>query len=109
MPNDPEAPTSGSPARDDAFWRAHHGVGLVWSNPRASDSVMIMHALLQPNFHLLLDIAVRFGLDRLRDEWAALQADSASFPFPDEARARSLRYATPIVTRSIAHIEEAWK
>ncbi len=109
MRNGHETSISGSPARDDAFWRAHHGVGLVWSNPRASDSVMIAQALLQPNFHLLLDIAVHFGLDRLRDEWAGLQAACASFPFPDETRARSLRYATPIVNRSIAHIEEAWR
>jgi hypothetical protein len=35
-----------APTRDDAFWRAHGGVGLVWSNRNASDSVMIGHALM---------------------------------------------------------------
>src|SRR3954451_22739687 len=52
--------------RDYEFWRAHRGPGLVWSNLNASDDIMIWHALLRPNFHLLLEIAAHFGLARLQ-------------------------------------------
>jgi len=91
--------------RDHAFWLAHGGIGLVWSNPNASDSVMIMHALLQPDFHLLLDIAARFGLGRLKDEWVALRHGIEKNALPEELR--ELRHATPIVERSLNHMEQA--
>jgi len=91
--------------RDDAFWLAHGGIGLVWSNPDASDSVMIMQALLQPDFHLLLDIAARFGLGRLKDEWAALRKGMEESALPEELR--KLRYAKPIVERCLNHMEQA--
>jgi hypothetical protein len=55
------------------FWRRHPG--LVWSNPDADDSVRIRAALIRPQFRLLLDIAVEFGLDRVRSEWLILLAD----------------------------------
>jgi hypothetical protein len=55
------------------FWRKH--LGLVWSNPDASDAVRIRAALLRPRFNRLLDIAVEFGMERLRQEWAELQND----------------------------------
>ncbi len=91
--------------RDHAFWLAHGGVGLVWSNPDASDSVMIMHALLEPDFHLLLDIAARFGLSRLRNEWAALRGGVERTALPEGLR--ELRHATPIVERCLKHMEMA--
>ncbi len=57
------------------FWQKHRG--LVWSNPNADDSIHIRAALLRPRFSLLLDIAVAFGLDRLRHEWSELQKDES--------------------------------
>ena len=92
-------------SRDRAFWLAHGGIGLVWSNPNASDSVMISHALLQPDFHLLLDIAARFGLSRLRNEWAALRGGVERTALPEGLR--ELQHATPIVERCLKHMEQA--
>lgn len=57
------------------FWEKYPW--LCWSNPATDDSVRIRAALLRPRFSMLLDIAVEFGLDRLRDEWAVLQADDS--------------------------------
>jgi hypothetical protein len=104
---EPTLHTDGDAAtsRDDAFWRAHGGVGLVWSNCDASDSVMIAHALLQPNFHLLLAIAKRFGFLRLKSEWNAVKKGVEEGAFPEELE--GLRRVTPIVERSIKHMEEA--
>jgi hypothetical protein len=48
---------------------------LVWSNPAADDATHIRAALVRPRFGRLLDIAVEFGLDRVRHEWAELQQD----------------------------------
>ena len=60
-------------AAANEFWQKHGG--LVWSNPNADDSTHIRAALLRPRFSLLLDIAVEFGLERLRCEWSELQKD----------------------------------
>ncbi len=57
----------------DSFWSRHPG--LVWSNPTAGDSIRIRAALLRPRFGQLLDIAVQFGVARLRQEWQVLLAD----------------------------------
>lgn len=65
-----------------AFWEDHRG--LVWSNPAADDLVHIRAALIRPRFSRLLDIAVEFGLQRLRNEWAELQTDDTR----EVARAR---------------------
>ena len=56
--------------RHQEFWKKHPG--LVWSNPEANDAVYIRAALLRPRFDRLLDIAVEFGLQRLRTEWSVL-------------------------------------
>jgi len=87
--------------RDEAFWKKHPG--LVWSNRRADDSVMIANALLRPNFHLLLDIAAQFGLGRLKTDWEHLRTGIGDDP-TDQAQ---LRRATPIVERCLRHMEEA--
>jgi hypothetical protein len=65
------------------FWQEHPG--LVWSNPEAGDEVSIRAALMRPRFDTILAIAVEFGLDRLRQEWAILCAD----PLVETARVRS--------------------
>jgi hypothetical protein len=58
------------PANDE-FWSRHPG--LVWSNPDASDAVRIRAALLRPRFEYLLDLALEFGIARLRHEWPDLK------------------------------------
>jgi hypothetical protein len=78
------------------FWEKH--CGLVWSNPDAGDSVQIRAALVRPRFSQLLEIAVEFGLERVRHEWGILQVD----PTPEVARAE------PIVERILLHIEEGF-
>jgi len=65
-----------NPDRDYAFWNSHGGVGIVWSNPNASDSIMILHALLRPTFMRLLEIAAHFGLERLEKEWQSLRSNA---------------------------------
>lgn len=89
--------------RDYAFWEAHGGVALVWSNPHASDSVMIQNALLKPSFHGLLEIAAHFGLPRLKKEWDVLRDNPD--PYPEEVI--NLRRVEPTVTRCLAHMTEA--
>ncbi|CAN5676153.1 hypothetical protein BH09VER1_BH09VER1_02380 [soil metagenome] len=88
-------------ARTIAFWDKHPGI--VWSNRRAGDSVMIVNALLRPNFHLLLDIAHHFGLARLKAHWEVLRRDIGSDP-ADQAQ---LLRASPIVERCLRHMDEA--
>lgn len=83
-------------ASANEFWKKHPG--LVWSNPGASDAVHIRAALLRPRFRQLLDIALEFGLDRLRREWAELEADAT----PEVTRTRRS------VERILAHIEEGF-
>ncbi len=57
--------------RRDLFWKKFPG--LVWSNRKASDSVMIMAALTRPRFHQILAIGEEFGLDRVRRDWDELR------------------------------------
>lgn len=88
------------------FWGAHGRVGLVWSNPDASDDVLIAAALLrQPNFHLLLDIASHFGLARLAKCWERLSTGIEQRQYPEELQ--QLKRAQPIVERCLAIMEEA--
>jgi hypothetical protein len=82
------------PLFDHTFWQAHPG--LVWSNAQATDSQRIRAALVKPLFQRLLDIAVHFGLDRLRAEWQALLDDA-----DDE-----VERAKPAVERILLNIEK---
>ena len=83
-------------ATANSFWKNHRG--LVWSNPGADDSVHIRAALLKPRFGRLLEIALEFGAERLRDEWTQLQADDTG----EVARARGP------VERILNHIEKGF-
>ena len=47
--------------RDYEFWKNHEGFGLVWSNPNASDSVMIAHALRSPNLLTMANRVAAWG------------------------------------------------
>jgi len=94
------------PNQDKTFWDAHGRVGLVWSNPDATDDVLIAATLLkQPNFHLLLDIASHFGLARLTDRWEKLKDVIDQRQFPEELK--KLSCAKPIVERCLATMEGA--
>lgn len=87
------------------FWNEHERVGLVWSNPDASDDTLIAAALLRPNFHLLLDIAAHFGLDRLKTRWERLKKSIEACQYPEELK--KLQWARPIVERCLTTMEEA--
>jgi hypothetical protein len=78
------------------FWKKHPG--LVWSNPDADDSVHIRAALLRPQFPRLLDVAVEFGLERVRQEWAVLVEENAS----------PVQRARAPVERILANIEKGF-
>ena len=98
--------------RDDAFWKAHDGVGLVWSNPNADDDVLITRALLRPNFHLLLDIAERFGLARLTGLWERLKEGAGrmrEIGGENDMTYREMVRAAPIVERCLQTMRAAVK
>ena len=59
--------------RRDLFWKKFPG--LVWSNSKASDSVMIMAALTRPRFHEILAICEEFGFERVSHEWDELRKE----------------------------------
>jgi len=80
----------------DQFWKKHPG--LVWSNPDADDSIHIRAALLKPRFGLLLDVALEFGLARLRQEWAELQGDDSG----------AVERARVSVARILNHLEKGF-
>ncbi len=94
-------------SRDNEFWKSHDGIGLVWSNPDADDSVMICKALLRPNFHTLLDIARRFGFQRVTSQWETLRNEIEARGYPEELS--ELKRARPTVTRCLQHMEEGLK
>jgi hypothetical protein len=83
-------------ATANEFWRQHRG--LVWSNPNADDSTHIRAALLRPRFSLLLEIAVEFGLERVRQEWVELQKDDT----------REVHRAHEPVERILSNIEKGF-
>ena len=78
------------------FWRTQPG--LVWSNPTADDAAHIRAALLRPRFGQLLEIAVEFGIERVREEWAVLQTDQT----------KEVERARAPVERILRHIEEGF-
>ena len=58
----------------------------------------IRAALLRPRFQQLLEIALEFGLERVRQEWRVLENDGSS----ETGRAR------PVTERVLLHIEEGF-
>jgi len=83
-------------AEPSLFWNTQPG--LVWSNPKASDSVHIRAALQHPRFGQLLEIALEFGLDRLCEEWAVLQRDGT----------QDTELARAAVERILLHLSEGF-
>ena len=78
------------------IWQRHPG--LVWSNAGADDGVRLRAALLRPRFDTLLDLALHFGLPRLRKEWAWLAEEDSP----------EIRRAQPCVERILRNIEEGF-
>ncbi len=72
--------------------------GLVWSNSKAGETVLIRAALSQPRFPTLLDACLEFGLDRVQREWEVLAQEAT----PETQR------VAPEVTRMLRHIEEGF-
>jgi hypothetical protein len=79
------------------MWEKHRG--LVWSNPEAGDTVHLRAALLNPRYDCLLEAALVFGVERLREEWRALTEENT----PAARRAR------PIVERILKHIAHGFE
>lgn len=82
--------------RRSGFWAQFPG--LVWSNSRASDIVMIRAALSRPRFEQLLKIAVEFGLEYLQTEWKVL----------DEENTSETQRARPVAERILQNIEQGF-
>lgn len=59
--------------RRSEFWKRFPG--LVWSNPDASDTVMIRAALARPKTKQLEQIVDEFGFERVQSEWDILKND----------------------------------
>jgi hypothetical protein len=59
--------------------------GLAWSNPKAGDAAHIRAALLRPRFGRLLEIALEFGVSRMRVEWRVLAKENT----PEARRAKA--------------------
>ena len=75
------------------FWARYPG--LVWSNPRASDSAYICAALLKPHFDIILDVCVEFGLERVEAEWQTLLSHGET---------AKVNRARPLTERILDHI-----
>lgn len=71
----------------------------MWSNRNASDQVYIRAALLKPRFDELLDIALEFGLDRVRQEWEELRLDDTHV----------VHRARPLVDRILGNIGKGFE
>jgi hypothetical protein len=72
---------------------------LAWSNPNASESLLIRRALLKPEFRVLLDAALEFGVTRLNNEWSQVMAETS----PEALRAR------PVTERILGHIHDGYR
>ncbi|MEN9886569.1 MAG: hypothetical protein RL758_1147 [Pseudomonadota bacterium] len=69
---------------------------LVWSNPNASPEVFLRQALLRPEFTVLLDAALEFGLPALLEQWRVLQAETT----PEALR------AAPTTSRMLRNLQD---
>ncbi len=90
-------PSAAENNRDCDFWKLFPE--LCWSNRSASDSVHIRAALCRPRFECLVEIADRFGIERLRDEWRTLTEEGSA----------DARRAATIVERILGNIERGFR
>jgi len=73
-------------------------LGLVPSNPQASEEIYIRTALLRPRFSQLFAMALDFGVNALKEQWAILKADPEC--------GREVERATPEVERILQNMEK---
>lgn len=87
----------GEPAQPQPFKIKYRA--LAWSNPDASTSLLLCRALLKPEFRVLLDAALEFGVEKLEEEWTRVIA---------EGSAEALR-ARPVTERILGHIRDGYR
>lgn len=56
-------------------WRDRYRVRLAWSNPEASDDLLLRKALESGSWHIILSSARLFGVERLERLYGELIAD----------------------------------
>lgn len=71
---------------------------LVASNPGAPPEVFVRKALLHPDFSVLLDAALAFGLPMLNEQWGILEAEKS----PEATR------AAPAAKRMLRNISDGY-
>lgn len=72
---------------------------LVWANPKAPPEVFVRKALLCPDFSVLLDAAVEFGLSFVQEQWRVLEAEKSK----DAVR------ASPTTTRMLRNLADGYQ
>jgi transcriptional regulator with XRE-family HTH domain len=82
---------------DTSFRERHHW--LAWTNPNASNDILLRRALVNPEFRTLLDAATEFGVEKITREWEILKAEG-----DDE----TLR-ATPVTDRILRNISNGYQ
>lgn len=68
---------------------------FAWSNPKASEEIVVRQMLLRPSFQPILDAAVALGFEKVNSEWQALLL---------EAGPQTLR-AAPVTERILRNIK----
>ena len=87
----------------EAF-RHRHLARVCWSNPFASDDLLIVRALLRPMPEVLQDAVAAFGLPRLEKAWQELQAQGADDPEVQRSRPHTTRILASL-SRSLRHAD----
>ena len=89
--------SSGMDAAPSPFWKSQPG--LVWSNPKASNSAHIRAALLRRVSTVAgYSLSLEFGIERVRQEWKVLENKGSS----ETARAHA------VTERILLHIDEGF-
>ena len=65
---------TGSDLIDKEFLRQHYG-WMLWSNPKASDEVLLRNILYQGGMFDILNLAKVYGVERVRAEWESMKQE----------------------------------
>lgn len=52
-------------------------VGVLWSNPSATEETFIRATLIRPTFDRVLALALQYGLGRVQGEWRLLAEEGS--------------------------------
>lgn len=88
-----------------ASFRDKYLAALAWSNPEIDTATLRRLALAKPQFQMLLDAAVEFGIDTLERDWQAMQAIDADTD-PNKGQ---LRKIAPTTERLLKHIRYGYE